>query len=116
MPHDPITAMKLAMKFFEAGVVPLGLDYVATATSVPPHFDIEKLLADLPPEEARTMRRKFRKLWRKMAAAAKKRPGRKSRNILRFLGHGASVPTKRHKQERKRMVLTSEYKKISKKI
>lgn len=66
----------------EAGVVPLTLQNL--------NHDVNKALAELPPDEARKMRRKFRKLWRKLTSVRfnltdsngqKKKPDR--RELLR---------------------------------
>lgn len=50
-------------------------------------------LAHMPPEDARRMKRKFRKLWR--AAAKKLKNGYK-----RKMGLGVREPTPKHKSER----------------
>ena len=63
--------------------------------------DINKVLASLPPDEARKMRRKFRKLWRKFA----KKPAKgRSHKYIEQLGLGAPEPTRRQKTSRKQEV------------
>jgi len=114
MYHSPISDLKLTMLFMEAGIVPLALTARAAngAFGAACHFDIDMLLATMSPEEATVARRKFRKMWRKIAAAAKKRPGKKSRIILRFLGLGSQEPNRKQKMERKLCVLNRARKKV----
>ena len=70
------------------------------------NFDINKMLACLPPDEARRMRRKFRKLWRKYAkrdiSAAK--TGVSKRNVQAYMGIGEEKPTRAQRNNRKRTV------------
>jgi len=44
---------------FEAGIVPIDIETIS--------YDIGRALKDLSPEDARKYKRKFRKLWRKIA-------------------------------------------------
>ena len=74
--------------FAEAGVAPIE-DF---------GHDFNRILASHPPEEARRLKRKFRKLWR---TAAKKEKGH-----ARRCGLGAEEPTKSQKRNRKLLVLT----------
>ena len=48
---------------FEEGIVPM-----ETTT-----MDVRRALKDIPPEDARKMKRKFRKLWRKLARVGNQR-------------------------------------------
>ncbi|HAN16498.1 MAG TPA: hypothetical protein DCP73_13255 [Chloroflexi bacterium] len=70
------------------------------------HFDINKMLAGLPPDEARKMRRKFRKLWRKYT----KRKMSEAKGVshkqtaVREVGLGEQSPTRAQRNHRKRAV------------
>lgn len=56
---DPILLQALvAQEAYDEGIVPYTLDKLG--------LDMNKLLADLPPEEARRLRRRFRKMWRNL--------------------------------------------------
>lgn len=71
----------------EAGIAPTSAETL----------DFNRVLEALPPEEARKMRRKFRKLWR--ALAANSRPAQK-----RAVGLGKRNPTKQNKRARQVLV------------
>ena len=75
----------------EAGIVPLEKT----------HHDFNRILASLPPEEARAMKRKFRKLWRKVAKA---KPTKNSRLKRITTGLGTANPTRSQKNNRKHAV------------
>lgn len=64
-------------------------------------------LALLSPGESRAARRRFRKLWRKLAQSGGSRRGSPSFIERRRtdMGYGCSEPTKRHKTTRKTEVL-----------
>lgn len=64
--------------------------------------DINRALEKLSPEEARRMKRKFRKLWRK---AARMGYGILAPVYINMLGLGERYPNRRHKAARKREVL-----------
>jgi hypothetical protein len=117
MMHNPVIDMRLAMMFLEEGIVPLTRPVgTSKAISVPWHFDINKVLAGMSPEEATTMRRKFRKLWRKAAAALEKRNGRAARQKLRELGFRKGAPAKSQKNSRKAMVFGKAWRQINSEI
>lgn len=111
MYNDPIFKLKLQIEFLNKGIVPLAWRQEVGA---PAHFDINKILAEMPPDEARKMKRKFRKLWRKLAERSLKRPGKESRRRLRNIGHGEEIPTRSAKNFRKVEVLTSIHRKVTK--
>lgn len=78
-------------------------------------LDVNRMLASLPPEEARVMRRKFRKLWRRYAKLDMKTAKRAvQRNAVinsmglkvdhPDFGSVPQVPTRRQKLNRKRRV------------
>lgn len=72
------------------GIVPI--------SSVDLRHDFNRYLATLSPEDARRMKRKFRKLWR---AAAKKPPKFVSDRHIAKLGLGSPQPTREEKLARK---------------
>jgi len=71
----------------EAGIAPTSLETL----------DFNRVLDALPSEEARKMRRKFRKLWRKLASK-----GRTAQK--KAVGLGASNPTRQNKRARQALV------------
>jgi hypothetical protein len=85
---DPIFRILQAAAFHELGIAPL--DTIIK--------DYNRVLADLPPDEARKMRRKFRKLWRKFA---KTPPKNTSATYISQMGLGEKRPTRKHKKMRK---------------
>lgn len=92
---DELTRTLRLQVCMEMGIVPL-LD----ADDV--RKDVLRALKELPPEESRALRRKFRKAWRKEARSAArilkhKKPG--------AAGLGSPAPDKRAKKERKWMVM-----------
>lgn len=69
--------------------------------------DIGRLLAELPPEEARAMKRKFRKMWRKEAKNIPMKTKTAKRFATRYkeqMGLGSQNPTKTQKKHRKAAV------------
>lgn len=104
MAFNPIVDMRLEMLFLEEGIVPMSRYGQGKNISAPWHFDMNKILATMSPEEATVMRRKFRKLWRKAAAALEKRNGRAARRRLRDVGFHQGDPKKSQKNSRKVLV------------
>jgi hypothetical protein len=113
MAHNPITDMRLAMLFLEEGVVPMSRYGQSKAMSAPWHFDMNKILAALSPEEAHVMRRKFRKMWRQAAASLEKRNGRSARRTLRDIGFHEGAPRKAQKNARKTLVFGKAWRQIN---
>lgn len=87
---DPLRKIFIETAYHTLGIVPIGWT----------GNDINKVLAALPPDEARVMRRKFRKMWRKAAKNARK--GRSK--AVAQMGLGETQPTRRHKTVRKQEV------------
>lgn len=83
---------------FEQGIVPIE----------DPVLDIRRALKDLPPEEQRVLKRKFRKLWRKFmrdqVSSAGKRGEAQKKALEQKLGVGKHVPSRAERLERKRLV------------
>lgn len=98
---NEVEAMKLMIKFLDAGVVPMGYGGGGVASL---HFDMNKILAEMDPREARKMKRKFRKLWRGIVRRRLGHGGREGRSAAKRTGAGVEVPTRSHKSERKRIV------------
>lgn len=95
---DTLKKINQQLAYLNAGIVPVG----GPDFGVPINMDFNKALATLPPDEARKMRRKFRKLWRKCLAKAE---GSKLHSKLsRTMGLGEASPTKKQKQARKNEV------------
>lgn len=68
--------------------------------------DMDRVLSQVSPEEAREKKRKFRKLWRKAAAELKRKNiGRYGKGSgYQMLGTGKHMPSKKNMLERKRLV------------
>lgn len=74
-------------------------------------LDMRRALQQLPPEEARTLRRKFRKMWRK-AMNATTLHGSSEKSSVSFmndrtaakLGLGKQVPSRSERNARKKLV------------
>jgi hypothetical protein len=85
---NPITRLLQTTAYLTLGIAPV----VNTV------HDFNRILATLPPDEARKMKRKFRKLWRKFA----KKPSRHvSPTYVKQMGLGAKQPTRKQKSARK---------------
>jgi len=84
MALDPATRFLIFHKMTEMGIIPI----------IQPYHDYGKILDSLPPEEARVLRRKFRKEWRKFA---------RGKNVIhkRTLGLGVTNPSRGKKNNRK---------------
>ncbi len=111
MYDDSIFKLKLQIEFLNKGVVPLAWRQEVGA---PAYFDINKILAEFPPDEARAMKRKFRKLWRKLVEHSLKRPGKNSRRRLHNIEHGEAIPSRKAKNFRKGEVLNAIHRKVAK--
>lgn len=94
MKRDVVTMFLMETVFHEAGLAPIKTI----------HHDYNRILADLPPEESRKAKRKFRKAWRKTAKylIEKKVTGR---YIKQMLGICSDRPTRSQKNSRKTIVL-----------
>lgn len=71
-------------------------------------FDMRRALQQLPPEEARAFKRKFRKLWRKamreeIGNGPRTRPVKEAATKQR-LGVGKHVPSRAERNARKKLV------------
>jgi|LauGreDrversion4_2_1035121.scaffolds.fasta_scaffold75434_2 hypothetical protein len=91
--ENELTKLLRTSLFMSVGIVPIDIRRT--------HKDFNRYLASLPPDEARKMKRKFRKLWRKFV----KNPKGVKSHYLQQLGKGAENPTRRQKQMRKVEVL-----------
>lgn len=82
---------------FQAGIVPMET----------PDMDMTRPLKDISPEEARVFKRKFRKVWRKLAKkqlAEKNAPKSLKDRTKKHLGIGSKSPSRAEKLARKQMV------------
>ena len=84
-----------ALVYHQLGIVPLSYD----------EKDVNRILSSLPPEEAKKMRRKFRKLWRKASVIKPPSPTKRGRayatRYKEQMGYGEAQPTKKQKRNRK---------------
>ena len=81
---DVVERTFLQVAMFKMGVVPIE----------DPSFDYRRILKQLPPEEARKLKRKFRKLWRKLL----------SKKDAARAGLGKRVPDRFQRHYRKQLV------------
>jgi hypothetical protein len=99
----PVDKVFIHSVMFEMGILPIE----------DPTLDMRVPLRQMSPEEARIIKRKFRKLWRKYMRAQVGNPngtqGRtKEKAVQQKLGVGKHVPSRAERLERKRLV----YKKV----
>ena len=97
--RSTLNDMKIQIEFMNRGIVPLGGD------GAPLWGDINRILANLPPAEARAMKRKFRKEWRKVVKRHVRHGGKKGRSAVDRLGMGNPQPIRKQKNSRKASVL-----------
>jgi len=108
---DPILLQALmAQEAYDAGVVPNTFDKMK--------HDMNRLLADLPPEESRKLRRRFRKMWRNLIRK-NLRPNSNDLILSSAQAHRAGLgvisPTSDHALSRKGLVLSELHKRARKK-
>lgn len=104
--YDQLTTLKIQIEFMNRGIVPLG------PGGAPAWHDINRILADLPPEEAHRMKRKFRKLWRQAVIPQLRHGGSAGRRTARACGVGG--PARGNKNNRKYKVYTEIRNKVTK--
>ena len=94
MRNDNLTELERLMiheAMFELGIVPMET----------PDMDVSRVLKQLPEEEARKLKRKFRKLWRKL-----EKSNRRNSNALRDSRKEGKSPTRWERRNRRKMVWT----------
>ena len=82
----------LMAAMFESGLLPIEAGEAG--------LDMRRVLAQLPPEEAHKMKRKFRKVWRKLAAKA----APDERRMKFHYGAGEKQPSRNARRNRKELV------------
>lgn len=95
----PVDKAFIHSVMFEMGILPIE----------DPTLDMRVPLRQLSPEEARVIKRKFRKLWRRLmkqqvAAAGGKQGEAQKKALGTKLGVGKHVPSRAERLERKRLV------------
>lgn len=99
--YTPSTPLEMIL--LEAECIKLGIAPLSPSNT---WGDFNKTLASLPPEAARAMKRKFRKLWRRSILDTEKRHTRRwARLTADIMGMGAQKPAKRMKNRRKLEVM-----------
>lgn len=88
----PVDDLLICSTMFELGIVPIENE----------SFDIRRALEQIPADDARKAKRKFRKLWRKLVKR-KLSNNKRSTASDRFGGTGAN-PNRRQRTARKRLV------------
>jgi len=100
-PKRPLTEVERVLVhtvMFNAGILPM-----ESST-----LDMRRALQQLPAEEAKALKRKFRKLWRKAARSKAPKPvptkPDQKINLDPRLGVGKRVASRRERNERKKLV------------
>jgi len=106
--ENQLRKLKAAITYHEMGIVPIGEELEGAGLK----HDMNKILAQLPREEARKMKRKFRKVWRAAAKAKLRHGGKQGFRLAAELGFQIQEPKRIHKLVRKRVVKLEVYKKI----
>lgn len=96
-----IDGMKMMIEFLNKGVVPMGWGVPNGARL---DWDMNRILSEMDPREARRMRRKFRKVWRNAVKTHVKHGGKKGSIEAKRTGLGEAQPTRKHKMCRKGIV------------
>ncbi len=92
----PAEKLVITSVFLHEGIVPIEGEHVSV--------DMNRALKGIDPDEARKMRRKFRKLWRKAVRAGSPSPAR-LQQLSATTGYGSkSAPGKQEKRARKQLV------------
>jgi len=109
--NNPILLTALAhQEAYDAGIVPPDKDF---------SHDMNNILSQLTPEESRRVRRKFRKLWRKLARYNPILTADeliRSSDTSRRTGLGIKEPTRWHRAARKAVVHWELYKRARQKL
>lgn len=106
--NGPLFNLKLQIEFMNKGIVPLG------KTGAPIWNDVNKILSSLPADEARKMKRKFRKEWRKIIKRELSHGGKVGRRAAHDLGLSFPTPTRKNKNNRKQIVMQDISRKLRK--
>lgn len=104
----PVDSMKMTIGFLDKGIIPMGYGVPNGARLL---WDMNKILSEMDPREARRMKRKFRKAWRSAVKSALRHGGKKGKAESERAGLSVSSPVRKHKMRRKEIV----YRNISKK-
>lgn len=105
---DQIHKLKANIMYHEMGIVPIGMDI----GGAPVEHDINRVLTQLPREEARKLKRKFRKVWRGLVKAGLRHGGKSAMKSATKMGFQIQEPKRIHKSARKWAVKGSVNKKI----
>jgi hypothetical protein len=97
---DELRKIRKQIAALNAGIVPFG----SCGEEGMPHHDFTRILATMAPEEARCSRRKFRKLWRKIAKASEASSKYLGRRAARDMGLHKVTPNRQEKNTRKTLV------------
>lgn len=103
--------IRLVFEYLRRGVVPFqstiydSWSGATCAIGLYPFQDVNRYLNTLPPDEARAMKRKFRKLWRKAVVDQAGESKVLRRHAKKLYGLGNPSPHKKHKLARKSAVI-----------
>ena len=105
---DGEAKLRLEMEYFKRGIVPFQstiYDGASCSLGLYPFQNVNLYLNTLPPDEARAMKRKFRKLWRKAVVEQAGDSKVLRRHAKKLYGLGMPNPEKKHKLARKSAVI-----------
>lgn len=109
---DPILlAALVAQEAYDAGIAPCSFDKLG--------LDMNRLLADLPSEESRKLKRRFRKMWRNLV---RKNLRPSSSDLIRSsvaahrTGLGKIKPNRQDATARKNLVISELHRRAKKKV
>lgn len=105
---DGESKLRLEMEYFKRGIVPFQstiYDSAVCSLGLYAFQDVNRYLDTLPPDEARAMKRKFRKLWRKAVVEGAGDSKVLRRQAKKLYGLGNPSPQKKHKLARKSAVI-----------
>lgn len=97
---NELRKIRAQLAALNAGIVPFG----AWGEEGVPHHDFSRILDKLDPEEARKHRRKFRKMWRKIAKCKEFSKNPTVRKETKVMGLHCRTPDRRMKNTRKFLV------------
>lgn len=100
--YDEVSKLKLNIKYMERGIIPIGW----SCNGADLNHDFNRYLSTLPSAEARAMKRKFRKQWKKIVKASLRHGGKKGRRLERETTPTGkdTPPTRRQRLARKSIV------------
>jgi hypothetical protein len=105
---DQTQKLKMNIMYHDMGIVPIGAEIGGAKLE----HDMNRVLAQLPRDEARKLKRKFRKVWRGIVKAGLRHGGKSAMRSATKMGFQVQEPKRIHKNARKWAVKGSVSKKM----